>query len=354
MNHTKFFSTRKNYLDLLRIFAIVCVVIMHTRQRVPIDLPLEFIIGTGVPLFLLISGGLMLDKSQQMDIGSYFRKYGMRILQFFILIPICGILTNTLAWYCMGTNVTLGEANSIISSPAFTQVGEFTLAEAFYKSLTEANGLYPKVLHVGNSHTWYLYLIIGLYIGVPFLSIMCKNMENKQLMLLCGLVLLAGIKSIPIMPAFLSPFEKWGIFYFLIGYPIVARHVLPKHTVAHKGVLIAAFLFIIIGRALPYMPPAICAFLVELRAPIFCVALALVCRDYLNGINKRVIQNLSKCSFSIYLWHFVVLWLCSIFLPLDEIDCRLKFTIYFALSFCVPWLTAILLCRFRLLRWLVC
>lgn len=346
--------TRKGWLDLLRIFAIVCVVLLHTRQRVPIDIPLSFIIGTGVPVFLIISGGLMLNKAQQMHVNDYFRKYARRMLQFFILIPICGTMTNALAWYCMGTDVTLIQANQTISSPELMRVGEFTWAESLYKSITEANGLYPTALHIGNSHTWYLYLIIGLYIGVPFLSTMCKNITNKQLAFLCTIILLAGLKSIPTVPAFLAPFNNWHIFYFLAGYPIIARHALRKHTIAHNCVLISACLLIIIGKAPPYIHADISALIVQLRAPIFCIALTLVCRDYLNGINHKIIKGLSECSFSIYLWHFSILWLCSIFLPMDGIDYRLKFATYFAASFCIPWLIAILLRRFRLLRWLVC
>lgn len=346
--------TRKGWLDLLRIFAIICVVLMHTQQRVPIYIPLSFIIGTGVPLFLIISGGLMLNKACQMHMYDYFRKYARRILQFFILIPICGIVTNALVWYCMGTNVTLAEANQTISSPNFTHVGELTWAASFYKSLTEANGLYPSVLHVGNSHTWYLYLIIGLYIGVPFFSVMCKGLTNKQLAFLCTIILIAGLESVPLAPAFLSPFQKWGMFYFLIGYPMIHDTFLRKHTVAHNSILILACLLIIIGKTLPYIHPDISALIVQLRAPIFCIALTLVCRDYLNGINLKIIKSLSESSFSIYLWHFSILWLCSIFLPMNESDYRLKFATYFAASFCIPWLIAILLRRFSILRWLVC
>lgn len=347
-------SSRKHWLDLLRIFAITCVVLMHTQQRVPINIPFPFIIGTGVPLFLLISGGLMLSKAQQMQMTDYFQKYARRMLQFFILIPICGTLTNTLAWYCMGANVTLSEANQTISNPIFMHVGEFKLVDAFHKSLSEANGLYPNVLHGGNSHTWYLYLIIGLYISVPYISIMFKNLTNKQLAFFITIIFLAGLKSMPIIPAFLSPFEKWGIFYFMIGYLLIARQVLPKHSVAHKSVLFLACLLIIIGKALPYIHPDISYLIVQLRAPVFCIALTLVCRDYLNGINQKIIKSLSESSFSIYLWHFAILWLCSIFLPLKGIDYRLKFAAYFTASFCIPWLIAILLRRVRPLRWLVC
>lgn len=61
-------SQRKLYLDVARVVAIICVVALHANQRVPVDTCLSPIIGQGVPLFLLISGGLVIAKAEEMSI----------------------------------------------------------------------------------------------------------------------------------------------------------------------------------------------------------------------------------------------------------------------------------------------
>lgn len=89
------------WMDVARVIAIVMVIMTHARE-IGSSVPYAFSDATpwlvkslcndidrlGVPLFLAISGALILLRAGEMSVGDYFRRYGRRVLQFVLLVPV--------------------------------------------------------------------------------------------------------------------------------------------------------------------------------------------------------------------------------------------------------------------------
>ena len=91
-------SSRIHYLDLLRGIAIVLVVALHTYQRVPVAFQGRYFLGMGVPLFLIISGSLVIPRADKMGIKEFYGRYSKRLIQFVVLIPTSPMHWSGTAW----------------------------------------------------------------------------------------------------------------------------------------------------------------------------------------------------------------------------------------------------------------
>lgn len=345
-------NNRIHYMDLLRSVAIMLVVALHSYQQVPFDLDSRYFMGMGVPIFLCISGALIIPKAGTMGLRQFYGKYAKRLIQFAVLIPICGIITNALVWYCKGEHVSLAEANSTSSHGAFLHIGTFPFIKCFYKSLIEANGIIPEPLTIAQSHTWYLYYIIGLYIAAPFIARLFKTLSTKQCYLFCVLCLLADIPTTLSFIPVLHPFHIGQTFYFILGYIILYRT--PVGTPSFLRTLCLVLGCSTIGWNFLYRFTPQLANFEYFRIPLATIALTIFCKDYLRNVTHSIITSLSKCSFGIYLWHFAVLWLCCIFFPMQSCQVHIKFLFYVFCGVMVPWGITLAARRIRILRWLVC
>lgn len=208
--------------EILRILAIVLVVFNHTQQRgfelwqVPGGSCVN-VIGSllfsvtckiAVPLFLMISGGLLLDREE--SFGAFFKKRVLRIGAALVLFS--AVLYGF--WIRWGTVETPSLGNFIHS---------------FW--------------HYGISTPyWYLYGYLGLMLMLPFLRSMVKSMTNRSFLYLlllyvvvqslemlglyAGFGTLFGTVNVPgsytIMNVFL-PVGEQMLFYFLMGYYFAYR-----------------------------------------------------------------------------------------------------------------------------------
>lgn len=344
-------DNRKHYIDSLRTIAIICVVCYHTLFRVPINIPLiKPLFWLGVPIFLLISGALILPKAAHLSVASFYTRYAKRIIQFVILIPICGIVTNAMVWYCCGTHLSLAEANSMTSDMLTKGVGASSFIDCLIKAASEANGIYPAVLHIGISHTWYLYLIAGLYLLAPFLGGMIKNLTTKELWILC-IILFIAEKNTAFIKTILNFFHAPYLIYYVMGYVLIVRKSLKKNSVLHKFTLLVAVLFYLkFALNISTIAFSSCLMIYGIIVPS---AIILIFRDYITQFHHTIIRSISECSFGIYLWHFVVLWFCCAFLPLEGTNNYIQYIVYFLISFITPWIFTAILKRFRWIRWIV-
>lgn len=151
-------NSRKQYftLDLLRVFAILCVILVHTTERV-YQINLEampfytvqrqwfaltlFTIGRmGVPIFLFLTGYLFLGRRFDKEYTALF--YKRNLLGLLITVEIWIILYHVFnAW--------------------FYQI-PFNLNELLH------NMLFLKATNM--SHMWYIPAILGIYLFIPFVS----------------------------------------------------------------------------------------------------------------------------------------------------------------------------------------
>ena len=191
------------YLDILRCFAIVLVIILHAM--VPILGNQTFfqtrswyfcifqnsINRIGVPLFLMISGYLMLSNSSTESIWFFYKKNIQKLI-----IPLT-------AW-----NIIYYIADSYLKNE---EMDPFVFLQQF--------------LNQGCSyHMWFIYTLIGIYLMCPFLYRIVVLCTSKELLILIIIVLFPTtirplINTIqPIYIYLFDPFLEGYLGYFLLGF----------------------------------------------------------------------------------------------------------------------------------------
>lgn len=167
---------RNNNLELLRVCACVMVVFVHASKWVmPRSISeSEFIIGDlinsfsliCVPLFVIISGFFVLNNSRNTDIKVFYTK-----TFFNIVVPVL--------------------AYSVFYV-AFSLFKVKTLHEGSIKDI-----IYSLAMGRPYYHLWYMYMLVGLYLLVPFVIKAFDGYENKVILYVSGYFLaMATVSSV--------------------------------------------------------------------------------------------------------------------------------------------------------------
>lgn len=182
------------WVDFARALAILTVILCHSTEaiyslRVPdvalmsIDSQIVsltfFAIGRlGVPLFLFMSGYLMLDRSYDREACIMFWKSKW-----------VGLLVATEIWVVI-YNIFLDCAGQ----------AEFSFATLFQ------NMLFLQKVSMG--HMWYMPMIIGLYLFLPFMANGLKKLDDARLLVF---PLLIGIALFFVTPVLNVVLESFGL-----------------------------------------------------------------------------------------------------------------------------------------------
>lgn len=157
-------------LDYIRAVAILCVVVNHVVEEV-YPLNIEFInnvtlkikifcIGCftfgriGVPLFFMLTGYLLLTREYDRD--KTFNFYKHNVFLWIIVWEVWIFIYNVFECWINATSFNIGEY----------------LRKAFFLE------------HAGLPYTWYMPVIIGIYLFLPFVASVLKNMNEKILIIL--------------------------------------------------------------------------------------------------------------------------------------------------------------------------
>lgn len=194
-------------ISILRILATLAVVFLHTNSGVldrpdlfPVAESQEFLFILGkqavnwaVPVFLMITGALMLKADKEITLRMCIVKYVKRVI---------------LALFCFGI--------------------PFALMELFIeKRSLNLQMLFDSVICVltGNSwaHLWYLYMLIGFYLVLPIFKRFIQStsrteLQNILVVLFIFQVIIPFIESLSNLDiAFDTPFAANVVFYPLLG-----------------------------------------------------------------------------------------------------------------------------------------
>lgn len=160
----------------------------------------EYVNLWAVPLFLMVTGALLLDPAHEVTTGKIFRKYIGRVGSALLLFGLVFILLDM-------------------------AMGDLPVSAAGF-----GRGLVDLLTGHSWSHMWYLYLLIGLYLLLPFfrkIAAGCSTGEMRYLLVL----LLVFQSLLPILGI-------WGIetdyrfsvatiypFYLFLGYAVKSGQV---------------------------------------------------------------------------------------------------------------------------------
>lgn len=152
---------RKNYIayaDIARLLAAFSVVLLHVSGARLIREPIgsfNFICAAfydcatrwSVPLFIMLSGMLFLNKNKKLNVKTLYTKNILRMVTAFVF---------------------------------------WSLVYNFYTGYAATGGVKDAILyalknfHNGAMHLWFIFIIVGLYIVLPFVKRMCENMTKRE------------------------------------------------------------------------------------------------------------------------------------------------------------------------------
>lgn len=198
-------------IDILRIFAFVFIVMLHTLNRqygLTVWMSGYAVISIGVNLFIMISGYLLLDRTE--TVKEFFRKRFFSILPLFIIFNIIYIY--------------------------------------FY------NHSFITIKKISAPHFWYIYMILGLYLLTPWLRKVLQYAE-KETFYVVILWFLCNVLN-PYMQFFRFPKIPFSHFpitgfigYYILGYYLKKyRYKLEKIPFIRViGVYITGFLISVLS-----------------------------------------------------------------------------------------------------------
>lgn len=160
MNHLK----RIPGYSLLRVLACIAIIILHMFASAEIlfqnVITPEQITGSNiivncmmwaVPCFVMVTGALLLDENREVSFDKLFNKYILRALGALVVFSMVFRIFDI-----------------IMDKESF---GLKSILKGFYEIFTGT----------GWSHIWYLYLLIGLYLLLPFYKKIAKASSNSEL-----------------------------------------------------------------------------------------------------------------------------------------------------------------------------
>ncbi|MCK2000075.1 acyltransferase family protein [[Brevibacterium] frigoritolerans] len=277
-----------NWITKLRGVAILAVLMIHVTFPLLYRNPdLKWWAGNmfdgmsrfAVPLFLMISGAMLLHKEE--SIKSFFQKRAGKILLPFVVWSVIYFLY---------------KSNGHFDPKLF--VTQILGAKIYY-------------------HLWYFYILIPLYLFIPFIRkvvhfiptsyILCYSIISSSILTINDIL---GLSQMNLM-IFTNPFSS-GVSYLLLGYAITRRDYELKHFMKWG---IISFLVIIFGTYFTTIWKGSFseAFYDALGLPVMLYTIMIfilgkkLFKEESNTLPNKLLTSISTYSFGIYLVHPMLL-----------------------------------------------
>lgn len=327
------------WLDVIRCVAMIMVIGVHcidpfyispTMRAIPEYTHWAAIYGSllrpSVPLFVMMTGLLLLPVKKQ-PLGKFYKKRIYRVLFPFL---IWSVLYSMYPWV---TGV-LGLPKEIIGDFfCYTQGQE---SQSLIDSLKDVAMIPFNFSHKEN-HMWYIYLLIGLYLYMPFFSAWIENADRKtkRAFLLIWIISL----FIPYLKEYVAnclfersgyvfgtdTWNEFGLFYYFAGfngYLLLGHYVKKGNDWSLMKTFILCILMFAVGYYITYTGFSTTASnpnATETEMELFFTfcspnVLLMTLATFLllqkvvitNSTVIKVLANMTQCGFGIYMVHYFV------------------------------------------------
>ena len=280
-------SNIRNYnIDIAKTLAMVLVVMQHAWSMLDLDNPTlgllcsayRAIVTVGVPLFVFLSGALLLSRPI-IRIKDFYKKRLVRLLIPFIILGLIvyliSLLSSTYTWW----DGTWGMA---------------------------INKYIPCLLNNEiNIFHWYVHMLLVLYLLTPFLQRIVQTISVREyefLMLGWALVmLLRQYQPQMYIISFISPLIKY------LGVYLAGNYVAQYRTNKAKYLYSAIILSLII-----YTINTLTDCSIQIGVPLMAIALGTLClnipKEQITSLKgTSIFVNISRYSYTIYLLHIILI-----------------------------------------------
>lgn len=224
---------REPIYDVIRVISCLCIIAIHCTDILIensthnyvwyIGNAVQSIVRIALPMFVLLSGVLLLNSKKEESLIMFYVKRLLKValpLYFYSIIYLFIFNYN----YSLELFMPMNFIRAI-------------------KKITEGHVYF---------HLWFAYMIIGIYLCVPFLKKMCQNLNDKDCQNLTILIFVISIIR-SLLPTFKInvgisniPFVDWTLI-FLLGY-LITKEPVNKH---YKLIYILGIISWIIAIILP-------------------------------------------------------------------------------------------------------
>ena len=318
-------SRRLSY-DVIRIVAICLVMLVHVSAYIVLyntdPATKEFFFGNivngvsraGVPLFLMLTGALLLNENRKFDAKVFYKKSFT-----WIALLMLGWTVAYAAFYAIAFPL-------LHHNP----VAWDTVGKTMWNYALNLPTMYP--------HLWYMFMVVGLYLMIPVLRLFVKR-ENKSYIL--GIIIAFVVAQLAVN-TFNILMTGWAfnlttivnkfhvepatgfVGYVLTGWYVTNFKIAKRKRVALYGLSLAAVMFATSMvqtqiKATPgvrgnlYEPLTLTAFLYGLG--VF-VLLYTLCGE--KQTKHRLTAMLSKDAFGVYIIHALWMELLTMWFPYWE------------------------------------
>lgn len=307
-------SNRVIYFDILNIIAIIAVIAMHCNSIVhgkpnstawTTSLVIECICYFAVPLFCMLSGATLMNYREKYDTKTFFKK---RLLK--VAIPFIFWAIIMFVW-----KIHIGWINiQSINTP-------IKFINAFFANKEEAT-------------YYFMFIILGLYLTMPLLSLLAKKKYTKQLWFV---VLLYFIFN-AFLPNILGLFKiqlntnltvQLGgyVIFIILGYLLSTQNINKKYRILiYIGAVIGLIYRFVTTFYLSKQAGSVVKttwgytswHAILLTAAVFLIIKNLNFEKIItNSKVRNFITKMSGCSFGIYLIHKIVMYYEQKILSID-------------------------------------
>ena len=339
MTQNSIADNRMVWLDVVRCVAMLMVIGVHcidpfyispTMRVIPEYTHWAAIYGSllrpSVPLFVMMTGLLLLPVKQQ-PLGTFYKKRIFRVLFPFL---IWSVLYSMFPWF----TGLLGLPKEIIGDFfCYTQGHE---SQSLIDSLKDVAMIPFNFSHKEN-HMWYIYLLIGLYLYMPFFSAWVERASNKtkQIFLFIWIVSL----FIPYIREYVAnmlfdrsgyvfgtdTWNEFSMFYYFAGfngYLLLGHYVKKGNDWSLMKTFILCILMFAVGYYITYTGFSTTASnpnATETEMELFFTfcspnVLLMTLATFLllqkvvitNSTVIKVLANMTQCGFGIYMVHYFV------------------------------------------------
>lgn len=281
-------------ISLLRIFATVFVILLHTCNTITNNEEmfvltsiersiLETIIDLcmwAVPIFVMITGALLLNENKQITYKIILEKYMKRILL---------------------TLFMFGMIFSVMEQIAIEKTFKLSmLASAFFAVVS------------GNTwgHLWYLYMLIGLYAILPVVKIFVNNSSKKEqtyfliIMFIFSFVIPFVGHFVDFHFGFYIPVTSFGLFYLLLGWYLDKYEIKFNTQIRFIMVLMMFAIIVVLNFNFPQKSIG----LMNYDSPIVAF-MAMFIFTLFRGIKRKIdkgdryVSYVERLCFGMYLVH---------------------------------------------------
>lgn len=281
-------QTRNWNIDLAKALAMLLVVMQHAWSMLGLDDPTYGLVcgvyraisTVGVPLFVFVSGALLLSRAPE-PLKVFYKKRLNRLLVPFLLFAslmyVVSLFTGQYDWW-----------NGDVK----------TALLRFIPSLLENK---INILH------WFVHMLLVIYLLTPFLQRALSSLSQREIEGIL-LVWMVGMLLRQYYPALNMLAYTTGLWKYLGVY--IAGYYVTQYRVGEKRY----FYFGLVATILLFLLDALTDCAVHLGVPLTAITIGVACLNLpaLYPISsqsylRRVVINFSRYSYTIYLLHILVI-----------------------------------------------